>query len=112
LPEQACAAAATSELTVEAANRLRPGRQSFSERNRDLGHYVNVTDSGAEKLPIPIERIKLRIHLIRGQKVMFDSDLAGLYQVLTKYLNRAVSRNPDRSRKTSCSGSRLKKPNL
>jgi len=27
---------------------------------------------------------------------MIDSDLAGLYQVLTKNLNRAVSRNPDR----------------
>ena len=49
-----------------------------------------------EQLPIPAELIERRIYLIRGQKVMIDSDLAGLYQVLTKNLNRAVSRNPDR----------------
>jgi len=33
------------------------------------------------------------IHDIRGQKVMLDSDLAGLYQVEVKVLNRAVKRN-------------------
>ena len=36
------------------------------------------------------------IHEIRGQKVMFDSDLAELYQVETKYLNRTVKRNIQR----------------
>lgn len=33
------------------------------------------------------------IYEIRGQKVMLDSDLAKLYQVLTKNLNKAVKRN-------------------
>ncbi len=33
------------------------------------------------------------IHNIRGQKVMLDSDLAMLYGVLTKNLNKAVKRN-------------------
>jgi hypothetical protein len=36
------------------------------------------------------------IYLIRGQKVMVDSDLAQLYGVLTKNLNKAVGRNKDR----------------
>ena len=42
---------------------------------------------------IPVERIASRIFLIRGQKVMIDSDLADLYRVLTKNLNLAVRRN-------------------
>lgn len=37
-----------------------------------------------------------RILLIRGQKVMVDSDLAELYGVSTKALNQAVKRNPGR----------------
>lgn len=36
------------------------------------------------------------IYEIRGQKVMLDSDLAKLYQVETKYLNRQVKRNMER----------------
>ena len=42
------------------------------------------------------EFIARRILLIRGQKVMLDSDLAELYRVSTKNLNKAVRRNPDR----------------
>ncbi len=45
---------------------------------------------------IPLERVERQIYLIRGEKVMFDSDLAELYQVLTKNLNLAVRRNKDR----------------
>ena len=37
-----------------------------------------------------------RIFLVRGQKVMLDSDLARLYRVEKKALNRAVQRNRDR----------------
>src|SRR5690348_9652781 len=47
-------------------------------------------------LPVPVEMIERRIYLIRGQKVMLDSDLAELYQVLTKNLNLAVRRNTNR----------------
>lgn len=39
------------------------------------------------------ERIERSILLLRGQKVMLDSDLAELYGVETKVLNRAVKRN-------------------
>ena len=49
--------------------------------------------SAAERLPVPIELIERRIFLIRGQKVMLDSELADLYHVETKALNRAVQRN-------------------
>jgi len=37
-----------------------------------------------------------KIFLIRGHRVMQDSDLALLYQVKTKNLNKAVGRNKDR----------------
>ena len=40
-----------------------------------------------------IEIIREKIHLIRGCRVMLDSDLAGLYCVPTKRLNEAVRRN-------------------
>lgn len=45
---------------------------------------------------ISIERIERRIFLIRGQKVMLDSDLASLYEVETRILTRAVKRNKER----------------
>jgi hypothetical protein len=45
---------------------------------------------------VPAEVIERRIFVIRGQKVMLDSDLAGLYGVPTKVLNQAVRRNLDR----------------
>lgn len=45
---------------------------------------------------IPIERIDKSILLIRGQKVMLDADLAGLYGVSTKRLKEQVRRNLDR----------------
>jgi phage regulator Rha-like protein len=47
-------------------------------------------------LPISGEEIEHTILLIRGQKVMLDRDLARLYGVQTKILNKAVSRNLDR----------------
>jgi hypothetical protein len=45
---------------------------------------------------IPVELIERKIYLIRGCKVMLDSDLAELYQVPTKRLNEAVRRNRGR----------------
>ncbi len=40
--------------------------------------------------------ISNRIYTIRGQQVMLDRDLAGLYKVETKFLNLAVKRNIER----------------
>jgi phage regulator Rha-like protein len=45
---------------------------------------------------VPIERIERAILVIRGHKVMLDTDLALLYDVESKALNRAVKRNLDR----------------
>ena len=42
------------------------------------------------------ESIKTKIYTIRGLQVMLDSDLAELYGVETKQLNKAVNRNLDR----------------
>ena len=47
--------------------------------------YTSVAPSGA--------LVTGRIHLIRGQKVMLDRDLAELYGVETKQLKRQVRRN-------------------
>lgn len=43
-----------------------------------------------------MERIERAIILARGEKVMLDSDLAEIYGVETKALNRAVKRNRSR----------------
>ena len=43
-----------------------------------------------------ITQIQNMIYEIRGKKVMLDNDLAALYQVETKYLNRTVKRNLSR----------------
>ena len=51
---------------------------------------------GKRKSIVPVERIEKAILLIRGQKVMLDTDLAALYGVETKQLKRAVRRNINR----------------
>jgi hypothetical protein len=50
----------------------------------------------AERLPASIALIERRIYLIRGQKVMVDSDLAEIYGVETRSLVQAIKRNPNR----------------
>jgi leucyl aminopeptidase len=48
------------------------------------------------KTLIPEGQIEQNILIIRGQKVIIDSDLARLYGVATKALNQAVKRNAER----------------
>ena len=45
-----------------------------------------------------VEELKIEkmIYEIRGKQVMLDSDLAKLYQVETKRINEAVSRNKEK----------------
>lgn len=45
---------------------------------------------------IPVSQLAESIHLVRGQKVILDFDLAQPYGVATKVLNQAVKRNCDR----------------
>jgi ORF6N domain len=48
------------------------------------------------KQDISVELVATMILLIRGRKVMLDRDLAQLYGVKTKELNKAVKRNKAR----------------
>ena len=43
-----------------------------------------------------LQIIQSKIYVIRGQRVMLDSDIAGFYGVETKRLNEKVKRNPKR----------------
>jgi ORF6N domain len=45
---------------------------------------------------LPVDSIERHIYVVRGQKVMLDSNLAALYEVPTKLMNQAVRRNQGR----------------
>lgn len=45
---------------------------------------------------IESEKIESKIYMIRGHRVMLDSDLAELYEVETKRLNEQIKRNSER----------------
>ena len=62
-----------------------------------LAAYVVLRETrNMEANLIQPEQIEQVILLIRGQRVMLDRDLAALYGVETKNLNKAVRRNLDR----------------
>ena len=46
--------------------------------------------------PHEIQTVEKAIHLVRGQRVMFDSDLAKIYGVTTMRLNEQLRRNKKR----------------
>ncbi len=52
--------------------------------------------SPAEVPELSIDQIALRIHVVRGQRVLLDTDLAAFYGETTKRLNQQVSRNKER----------------
>jgi len=45
---------------------------------------------------VPVEQISSTILLVRGQRVLLDSELAALYDVTTKRFNEQVKRNLER----------------
>lgn len=47
-------------------------------------------------MAVPAERILHSIHVLRGERVLLDVDLAALYVVETRVLIQAVKRNLDR----------------
>ena len=53
-------------------------------------------DTNTDIAIISNDDIKSKIYNIRGMQVMLDSDLAALYGILTKNLNKAVDRNQER----------------
>lgn len=62
------------------------------EGNENNNTLKPVSDGESSPL-LPIESL---IHVVRGQQVMLDSDLARLYGVETRVLNQAVKRNIER----------------
>jgi phage regulator Rha-like protein len=50
----------------------------------------------AQKLTVLTRRVESRIFVLRGRRVILDSDLAGLYGVEVKRLNQQVKRNSER----------------
>ena len=83
------------------APKLRQGRRLFpltptlspSALGGGRGRLRERVIGGCVKAIVPIEVIEKKILLIRGHKVMLDSDLAVLYGVTTKRLNEQVRRN-------------------
>lgn len=55
-----------------------------------------IMKSKVKTAMVPLPAIEDVIHLVRGQKVILDADLARLYGVPTKALNQAVKRNSER----------------
>ena len=55
-----------------------------------------MRNKSATELVIAPGKIQQMVHVVRGQRVMLDFDLAGLYGVPTSALNQAVQRNADR----------------
>ena len=54
------------------------------------------TELHKKKILVPQEMIEKKILLIREHRVILDRDLAELYDVATRDLNKAVTRNSDR----------------
>lgn len=63
-----------------------------------------VVEEVEKRLEVEINEntIKNLIYVVRGQQVMLDSDLAELYQVETRNLNKAMKRNIDRFPEDFC----------
>jgi len=57
---------------------------------------VNTPAAPHPNAPLSIGDIAQRIHLIRGQRVVLDTDLAAFYGETTKRFNQQVSRNQER----------------
>ena len=68
-----------------------------------MGEKTNeIAVKESEEVVINENTIKNLICVIRGQQVMLDSDLAMLYQVETRNLNKAMKRNIDRFPEDFC----------
>ena len=49
-----------------------------------------------KEAPVPVEHIARVILVVRGHKVLLDTELAALYKVTTKRFNEQVRRNRER----------------
>ena len=53
-------------------------------------------ESKNKEFAIPEILVSSKIYIVRNKKIMLDRDLAELYEVETRALNQAVSRNMER----------------
>jgi hypothetical protein len=56
----------------------------------------DMSKKSTRELLVAPDRIQQMVHVVRGQRVMLDFDLARLYGVTTMRLNEQVSRNSER----------------
>lgn len=56
----------------------------------------NSVKKESELFPVSAKEVENKIAVIRGMEVIADADVAALYGVDTKYVNRAVRNNPDK----------------
>jgi hypothetical protein len=72
--------------------------EPFARDSRLL--LLPVPDAGSTSMDVPSDIVPTdilsRIVSVRGQRVLFDSDLAAVYGVTPKRLNQQVNRNADR----------------
>lgn len=66
---------------------------------RDSGSGANTE---TDIIHVDTADLRMLIYTVRNKHVMLDSDLATLYQVETKALNQAVTRNPERFPASFC----------
>ena len=83
---------------------------------RDFGGVkVRAQGNGRIRCLVFVASVRLierRILFVRDEKVPLVSDIADLYEVPTKRLNEAVSRNLDRFPLASCFSSHARRWNL
>ena len=73
----------------------------MAEEENKTGEDTTNTQQSAI-VPATDTQIRDLIYVIRGQQVMLDRDLAMLYDVETRTLNQAVTRNPRRFPESFC----------
>lgn len=61
-----------------------------------VAYIMSTSGHHDARNPLLLSPIGARIHTVRGQAVMLDSDLAEVYGVQTSRINEAVKRNPKR----------------
>lgn len=69
---------------------------SICAEDGSTGTDYSCMMASTRSVSVDTDAIMRNILVIRGQRVLLDSDLAALYQVATKALTRAVRRNPGR----------------
>jgi hypothetical protein len=57
---------------------------------------TSVMESKNQEYAIPETQVTSKIYIVRNKKIMLDRDLAELYEVETRVLNQAVTRNIER----------------